>query len=174
MQLELTRYRQPLSRFERTFEPGDVAQEGDSYRIVAPVEASFDIHKDRERFRLAGRVRTELELGCSRCLEPYRMPVDAVFDQLYLPASAMPGETEAEIADDDLETSYYRDDRIDLNEMFREQFYLALPMKPLGGPDCRGLCAQCGANLNAGQCDCAGGWTDPRLAALKAISRDRG
>ena len=51
----------------------------------------------------------------------------------------------------------------------REQFYLALPMKPLCREDCKGLCAQCGTNLNTGTCDCAPVWEDPRLAALKAI-----
>ena len=78
MQLDLTRYRQPLSHFAETFQPEEVAQEGDAYRIVAPVELEFDIHKDKDRFRLVGTVRTELELPCSRCLEPFRLPVDAV------------------------------------------------------------------------------------------------
>jgi uncharacterized protein len=172
MQLELTRYRQPLTHFDRTFSPEDVAQPGDSYAIVAPVALEFDLHKDKEKFRLEGRTSTELELACSRCLEPFRLPVDAAFDLRYLPASAMSGESEAEIADDDLETSYYRDDRIDLNELLREQFYLALPMKPLCGEGCRGLCPQCGANLNLAPCGCSPDWTDPRLAALKAIGRD--
>ena len=74
-----------------------------------------------------------------------------------------------EVEDDDLETSYYGDDQIDLSELMREQFYLVLPMKPLCTEDCKGLCAQCGTNLNTGTCDCAPVWEDPRLAALKAI-----
>ncbi len=73
MQLDLTRYRQPVSSFARTFQPAEVAQEGDAYRIVAPVDVAFEIHKDKEKFRLEGRGRTELELTCSRCLEPYRV-----------------------------------------------------------------------------------------------------
>jgi len=73
------------------------------------------------------------------------------------------------VQEDDLETSYYSDDQIDLGELMREQFYLALPMKPLCRDDCRGLCPQCGTNLNAGTCDCSPVWEDPRLAALKAI-----
>ena len=48
--------------------------------------------------------------------------------------------------EDDFEISYYRDDQIDLNELLREQFYLALPMKPLCREDCRGLCPQCGTS----------------------------
>jgi len=89
MQLDLTRYRQPLSHFERTFQPGDVEQEGDAYRVVAPVHVNLEIHKDKERFRLAGTARTELELLCGRCLEPFRMPFDGSFDLRYLPASEL-------------------------------------------------------------------------------------
>jgi len=173
MQLELTRYRQPVNHFARTFQPEEVAQAGDSYRIVAPVGLEFDIHKDKDKFRLEGTVRTELELQCSRCLEPFRMPVDAQFDLRYLPASAMSTDVETPIEDEDLETSYYRDDQIDLNEMLREQFYLALPMKPLCADGCRGLCSQCGANLNLTTCGCETGRTDPRLAALKDLGRGR-
>ena len=171
MQLDLTRYRRPQQNFSRTFQPEEAAQPGDPYRIVAPVQVDFEIHKDKDTFRLAGSARTELELGCSRCLEPFRMPVDAAFDLRYHPASAMATDAEAEIEEDDLETSYYRDDQIDLNELLREQFYLVLPMKPLCGEECRGLCPQCGTNLNTGTCDCAPTWSDPRLAALKDLKR---
>jgi len=169
MKLDLTRCRQPVSHFGRTFQPGEVGGEADTYQIVAPVELEFDIHKDKDKFRLVGRVRTELELVCSRCVEPYRFPIDAEFDQRYLPSSAASSEAEREVEEDDLETSYYTDDQIDLSQLMREQFYLALPMKPLCQDDCKGLCAQCGTNLNTGTCECAPVWEDPRLAALKAI-----
>ena len=67
MQLDLTRYRQPVSEFARTFKPEDVGDEADAYRIVAPVDLAFEIHKDKDKFRLVGTVVTELELLCSRC-----------------------------------------------------------------------------------------------------------
>jgi uncharacterized protein len=169
MQLDLTRYRQPVGHFARTFQPSELGIDLDAYQIVAPVELEFDIHKDKDKFRLVGRVRTELELTCSRCIETYRFPIDAEFDQRYLPSSAASSEAESEVEEDDLETSYYTDDEIDLSQLMREQFYLALPMKPLCREDCKGLCAQCGTNLNTGTCDCAPVWEDPRLAALKAI-----
>lgn len=173
MQLDVTRFRQPVSEFSRTFQPEEVAQAGDAYRIAAPVRLELEIHKDKERFRLEGRVRTELELPCSRCLEPFRMSVDAPFDLRYLPASEMATEEEREVQDEDIETSYYRDDRIDLNELMREQFYLALPMKPLCREDCRGLCVQCGTNLNTGTCECAPAWEDPRLAPLRSLAKTK-
>ena len=173
MQLDLTRYRQPLNQFARTFQPGEVADEGDAYRIVAPVDLAFELHKDKGKFRLVGTVATELELQCSRCLEPFPLPVAAPFDLRYLPAAEASTDVEREVEDEDLETSYYRGDEIDLNELLREQFYLALPMKPLCREQCRGLCAQCGTNLNAGTCDCSPVWEDPRLAALKNLVKGR-
>jgi uncharacterized protein len=172
MLLDLTRYRRPVESFSRTFQPGEVGDKEDAYTVVAPVELAFDVHKDKDRFRLVGTVKAELELGCSRCLEPFRMPVDAAFDIRYLPASAASTEPEREVEEEDLGTSYYTDDQIDLNELLREQFYLALPMKPLCQEGCRGLCAQCGTNLNTGTCTCAPAWEDPRLAGLKALKRE--
>lgn len=171
MLLDLTRYRQPQAHFSRTFQPDEVEQPGDAYRIVAPVGLDFDIHKDKERFRLVGTVRTALELPCSRCLEPFQLPVDASFDQRFLPASEMSTHDEREVQEEDVEISYYRDDQIDLNELLREQFYLALPMKPLCSEDCKGLCPQCGTNLNTASCACATAWEDPRLAPLRGLGK---
>jgi uncharacterized protein len=171
MQLDLTRYRQPLDHVSKTFRADEVDREGEAYRVMGPVELEFDIHKDKNRFRLVGQTRTTLELLCSRCAEPYRMPVDASFDLRYVPAAEMAIEDDREVAEDDLETSYYRDDVIDLGELIREQFYLALPMKPLCAESCKGLCPQCGTNLNTGACACAPAWEDPRLAPLKALAK---
>ena len=172
MLLDLTRYRRPVESFARTFAPADVGEKDDAYTVVSPVDLAFEVHKDKDRFRLVGTVKTELELGCSRCLEPFRLPVDATFDIRYLPASEASHQEENEVEEEDLGTSYYRDDQIDLNELLREQFYLALPMKPLHSEDCKGLCPQCGTNLNTGTCACESGWEDPRLAGLKALKRE--
>jgi len=169
MLLDLTRYRQPEGQFARTFQPDEVAQKGDSYRIVEPVVLDFTIHRDKERFRLVGSVKTELELSCSRCLEPFRWPVDVAFDQRFLPAAEMTTDGELEVQAEDVEVGYYRDDQIDLNELLREQFYLALPMKPLCREHCAGLCPQCGTNLNSGTCQCTSQWEDPRLAPLREL-----
>jgi len=173
MQLDLTRYRQPLQHFVRTFQPAEVGDSTDAYRIVAPIDLAFEIHKDKDMFRLVGSVVSELELPCSRCLESLRLPVAAQFDLRYLPLTKAEADTEREVGEDDLGTSYYRNDEIDLNELLREQFYLVLPMKPLCQENCRGLCSQCGTNLNTDTCECAPVWEDPRLSVLKGLGKSR-
>jgi len=172
MKLDLTRYRRPSERFTNTFAAGEVGDDPGTYRVVGPVELAVDLAKDKDRFRLTGTVRAALELACSRCLEPFGLPVDAAFDVRYLPAASASADEDREVEDDDLETSYYRDDEIDLDELLREQFYLALPMKPLCQDGCLGLCPQCGTNLNTGSCACVSSWDDPRLAALRALRHD--
>jgi uncharacterized protein len=170
MLLDVAKIRVPHLRIERTDEPSAFGAEED-YRIVEPVRLSADLHKDHERVRLTGRVATTLELRCSRCLEGFLVPVDATFDLTYLPAAVEPAAAEQEVAEDDLGTSYYRDGVIDLADLVREQLFLALPMKPLCQDACRGLCTECGTNLNTGACSCAPRWEDPRLAPLKALTR---
>jgi len=58
---------------------------------------------------------------------------------------------------------------LDLTPLLREQAWVALPMKPLCRPDCKGLCPQCGANLNLESCTCESVKIDPRLALLKDL-----
>jgi len=160
-------------RFEQTYEPAAVASGTDAFEVVAPVDLAFDISRSADRFALEGRVRTTLELPCGRCLEPFAMPVDLAFDLRYLPRSVNAGEGEREIEEDDLTTAFYEDDTIDLGQLMREQFYLSLPMKPLCSEECRGLCPQCGSNLNRGTCGCAADWQDPRLAALAKLKHNQ-
>jgi uncharacterized protein len=169
--LNLARIRTPHERFEQTYAPGQL-EPFDDFRVVEPVALAFDISKDNQQFRLVGTVRTTLEMPCSRCLEPFIMPVDQAFDLRYQPHAKNTGEGEREIEEDDLTTAFYENDEIDLGQLMREQFYLALPMKPLCRDDCQGLCAVCGTNLNNGACNCKREWEDPRLAALKKLKAE--
>ena len=174
MRLELSHFRQPETEFHKVFQPADLASGGEDYRVTAPVDLRMVIHKDQDRYRLVGTVKTELELDCSRCLEPYKLPVDRAFDLRFLPAGVAEPATddddeEIEVEDDDVSLTFYRDEQIDLNELLREQFYLALPMKPLCKVDCKGICPQCGTNRNTAPCDCNPHWEDPRMAGLKTL-----
>src|SRR4051812_3003025 len=166
--LNLNTIRTAQDRFEQVYRP-DQFDVDEDFRVVEPVSLAFDIFKDKQAFRLVGRVRTTLELPCSRCLEPFTLPVDQTFDLRYQPHAQNAGEGEREIEEDDLTTAFYENDEVDLGQLMREQFYLALPMKPLCGEHCKGLCPVCGKNLNRETCDCSSTWEDPRLAALRAL-----
>lgn len=169
--LSLGRIRTPHERFDQEYAAAQLGVHED-FRLVEPASLHFDIFKDAEQFRLVGGVRTTLEMPCGRCLEPYTMPLDQTFDLRYQPHSRNTGEGEREIEEDDLTTAFYENEEIDLGQLMREQFYLALPMKPLCRQDCHGLCPVCGTNLNRGRCECKQNWEDPRLAVLKKLKAD--
>ena len=169
MLLDLRKIRTAHERYDKTYPPEAFPADSENFRVVEPVVLGFDIYKNQEQFRLAGDVKTTLELPCSRCLEPFRWPVDAHFDLRYQPHAHNTGEGEREIEEDDLSTAFYEDEQIDLGQLMSEQFYLSLPMKPLCGDDCKGLCPVCGKNLNREPCDCKRSWDDPRLAALREL-----
>ena len=170
MLIDLTRLHGQREHVERRFEPSAFEPQDDDYRVAAPVELSMDVEKSGgHTFRVHGRMATTLELECGRCLEPFMLPVASTFDIRYLPAESNAGEGEHEIADEDLDAAYYREGSLDVIDLLREQFQLTLPMKPLCTDACKGLCPQCGTNLNRAQCACAPKWEDPRLAALKGL-----
>ncbi len=171
MLLDLSRLRRGVEHLERRYEPSQFPQQED-FRVVAPVEFDADLHKDVQKLRLVGHVKTTLEVDCSRCLDPFTVPIDSRFDVLLLPVSANQDEGEREVEADDLGVSFYEDDTLNLGDLIREQLYLALPMKPLCREDCQGLCPVCGANRNRETCTCRHEWIDPRLDALRALKRE--
>jgi uncharacterized protein len=169
LSLEVAKLREGSQAVTREIAPGDLARE-DDYAVVQPVVFAAEVTRSKEQVTIAGTATTTLELTCSRCLEGFQVPVAATFDLRYLPVAEAPtaGE-EVEVADEDINTAYYRDGLIDLGELVHEQLYLALPMKPLCKDDCLGLCPVCGANRNSTPCACEHKWIDPRLAGLKAL-----
>jgi uncharacterized protein len=171
MLLDLSKLHGQREHFERTFQPSLFEPQDDDYRVATPVDVSLDVENAGAGiFRVSGRAVTRLILECGRCLDEVEVPVDARFELRYMPEEpATAAASEHEIRDDDLTTAFYREGTLDVIEMLREQFQLALPMKPLCAESCRGLCPECGANLNRTECACEPKWEDPRLAPLKGL-----
>jgi uncharacterized protein len=148
--------------------------DAEDLRILGDVRFDGVLQKKDQRFRLKGRVQATLELTCGRCAEPFAWPVDTEVDLTYVPqpsGGAHPADPDVELQEEDLTTAYYRDHVLDFGEMLREQFYLAMPMRPLCGDDCKGLCPHCGTNLNVATCACDVRWQDPRLVGLQSLLR---
>jgi uncharacterized protein len=166
--------------FAEEFQP-DVIDLGGEARLRGPVKASGRVevveehhgkHQVIKDIRLRGRLLAGLELQCARCLEPLRQDVKREFELLYRPLGADAGRDELSVTDAEAEIGYYQGDGLLLEDVLREQVLLALPLKVTCSEDCKGLCPQCGKNLNQEQCSCSTEVEDPRWAALKDV-RDR-
>ena len=120
---------------------------------------------------LKGSVSTEMEMICSRCLEPLRYKVRSNVSSLYVPGQETDDlDLEVELHASDIEVEYYTDDRIDLTQAVYDQMMLSLPLVRLCKGDCQGICPQCGINRNKNNCQCSDkDSVDPRLAVLKTL-----
>ena len=166
--------------FEEEFAPGiidfgpDIGQrtELDSSGRAQLIEERHSKHERLKDIRLTGDFSTTLELACARCLEPVVHKVARHFDLLYRPQGADAGQEEISVTATEAEIGYYQGDGVLLEDVLREQVLLAVPLKTICREDCKGLCPQCGKNLNVEQCSCADAAEDPRWSALKDI-RDK-
>ena len=61
---------------------------------------------------------------------------------------------------------------VDLTEELRESIILALPTYPVCRVECRGICPQCGKNLNEGSCSCATESSDERWNVLDSLRKE--
>ena len=73
--------------------------------------------------------------------------------------------SKTETGDD--ETIVIRSGNIDLDDLVEKAFVGALPINYLCSEDCKGLCPECGCNLNREECSCGEDSIDPRFSALK-------
>jgi uncharacterized protein len=96
-----------------------------------------------------GDLEVRVTMLCARCLEPATVEVAAEFAATYVPTGTLAGEDGEEP-----DVQFYSEDEIDLSQLLREQVILGIPLSTLCRPECKGLCPQCGAELNLGACGC--------------------
>ncbi len=118
-----------------------------------------------------GKFRTELRLVCPLCLEPFLFPVSGKAAAHFVPENGgAPAHSEMELHGGDIDVEPFSEGRVDLSRSIRDQILLEVPVVPRCREDCRGLCPQCGVNLNRETCSCAKEPPgDPRLEVLKSL-----
>jgi len=132
------------------------------------VDVQCQILKTSSTIFIKGHLSVLLDINCSRCLENARVPLADDFAYTLVPAKAETKEN-IELEADELEIVYYSGDVIDLAPIICEQIILQVPIKPLCSEECKGLCPQCGINLNIAACNCHSEFVDDRFAVLKNI-----
>ncbi|MGH7594170.1 MAG: YceD family protein [Gemmatimonadales bacterium] len=129
-------------------QPEDAAFAGLALRFQGPVQVDGVLQRTGDAdFLWRGQLRASFSGECRRCLADVTLVLDEDVDMLF---SADP-----ELIDDP--GVYPLDplaDVVDATPAIREELVLRVSTFPLCQPDCKGLCAKCGADLNAGPCSC--------------------
>jgi uncharacterized protein len=153
----------------------DIRKEGGAV-FESPIRFEVRAVRAESYIEIGGTFFGRARLTCSRCLAEFFLDLQDDFSLTYLPRPEMPEQMrpgeEAELSTDEIGLIPFDGDRIDLREGLQEQLVMALPVKPLCRPDCRGICPRCGADLNRSACRCTGSSVDPRLAVLRNLKLD--
>jgi uncharacterized protein len=147
-------------------------QPGLDFSLEKPIVGSIHVERHDDSILVRGHLRGELGFSCSRCLAAFTEPVAADFDVLLKIGRPPAPAQEMELDEGDLDEEYIAGAELDLNVLIREQILLALPLKPLCGEECLGLCRQCGANLNRGPCSCSPQAFNPSFAVLEKLKKE--
>lgn len=154
---------EPLKFSERVTAPAGVG--GEDVVSVGEVAVAGKVERTSQGFLVSGWVEAAVRLRCVRCLEEFSVDLYEAMEVALLPLATAPREEETQLGRADLDTRFYTEPVLDLAELAAEQIELALPMKPVCSPSCRGLCPRCGVNLNVELCGCPAE-ADSRWSAL--------
>jgi uncharacterized protein len=155
--------------FKRQYSIGELDTREYDFKLEELPLVSGRATRAGQDIRLRGEIKSKISAPCDRCLSEVIIPIDIPFDLFYAPAdSGDDYDSERELLERDLDFAIYENDQIDLDELVLEQLELSLPSRVLCREECRGLCPQCGADLNVEQCDCKP-QIDPRWQALAEL-----
>ncbi len=140
-------------------------------RLSGPIACSADLFRQGRHVHLSGKIKGVLVLKCHRCLEDCTVKIDRDF--YYMLQARADDETEGlrevSLGADDLDVCNFVNGEIRLDEIFREQLLLQVPIKALCSEGCRGICPGCGRNLNEEECCCEAGNDHSPFAILRGL-----
>jgi DUF177 domain-containing protein len=146
--------------------PEDLGVEMVGVPAGADIELDLRFEAVMEGVLVTGTARMPLTGECARCLDPIATTFEADFQELFCYPDTRSG---GEAGEDEHQLV---DDLIDLEPVLRDAVVLNLPLSPLCGEDCPGLCADCGERLADLGPDHRHEAVDSRWAALRALQDD--
>ena len=137
--------------------------------FISPIRYDILAAREYDHLRVSGSMNTAVSLVCSRCLVNFEAAIGSTFTIFFRKGSPdeAASEEETELNEQDLISATYSGVEIDLTHEIEEQVSLEVPVKPLCGENCKGLCPECGTDLNQSTCSCSDKRQNFKFSALK-------
>ena len=155
-------------RLREQIPPDDPLWNKGEIGLNGPLQVDLEARSVGEGVLVRGQIEGDLEATCRRCLTPVSLHVRDTVDMLF---EALSPEDGAEL-NGEVYALPERGDRVDLSEALREQLILRIPDYVVCSESCRGLCPQCGADLNHETCECRPKPSGSPWDALKRVEFD--
>jgi len=143
--------------------------------FIGPLEFCLRLQRVGQIVEVDGSFTTGLSTTCGHCLQKFEQSLAGDFALTYSPVSSdlsADAPEEVELDADELGLVYYKNETIELLQPLQEQVLMAVPMAPLCSDDCRGLCPECGCDLNNNSCHCEKKSFNNRFTALAGLKLD--
>ena len=170
MRIELEKLVGGRGNFAHVYQPEELNPIDERVNLAQAAEVEGTIRRTGQAVAVNGHVETRAQVECDRCLKPVQLPVSADFALEYITEADYESSSIAALSEEEMSVSVFDGESIDIDEMVKEQILLAVPARTLCRGDCKGICPECGIDLNTGQCNCAADAVDPRWAALKSLT----
>jgi len=160
--LFIANLKEGLERQEMTIQPDELGLVEEEF--AQPIHLRLDIEKVGPNIFVHTSLQTTLSLLCDRCAEPFSQDLSEEYRLLFT--------SDPDMVNEEDESTFRiseSTEEVDLTDPLRETLLLALPAKHICRDECKGLCAQCGTNLNQGSCTCERQQIDPRWDKLKQL-----
>lgn len=142
----------------------------EDFLLTATAKISFS-RRDSETVLLTGAIEGQYSVACDRCLKQVKENLYCEFEYLITTRKEQVLELrDVECSDEDVITLYLQEPEIDVDEILREQTYLAMPLRTLCSEDCKGICTGCGVSLNSEVCCCSSDTRSSAFAVLKKLT----
>ena len=115
------------------------------------------------KVQVTGGGEITFSMRCSRCLKDMEKTLKFQFDRTVFSPDRMASPEEND------DQGYMDGYQMNVEDLLYNEIVINWPMKILCKPDCRGICCQCGQDLNTGTCGCDIFVPDPRMAVIKDI-----
>jgi uncharacterized protein len=150
-------------------DPKAVQLDFESVAGLDKIELQLNIQKSGDEYYCQGDARAHVKLTCARCLGEFDQDLENSTD--FIICSSEWHQANRDILDNEDYVYFQGSDlHADLSEIVRQAIITAVSLKPLCSEECRGLCAQCGTNLNEEDCRCDKNRTDARWEGLRKLS----
>lgn len=169
MRIELENLEKAGGHFAREYQIGELAFDDEDLHLVEPVRVSGRIRRKQDAVELRGKLVTKVAVPCGRCLKSVELPVEVEFTERFTSAVAWKHEEQHELRPEDLDLALFDGQGIELDDLVKEEIMLAMPGHTWCREQCRGLCPNCGTDLNENSCDCATNRIDSRWEKLKDL-----
>jgi len=146
---------------------GDSISSGPTHIFSGTTYAEVKLELERSTVVVSGEVSAKYKTICGRCAEDANKDLNFNLNIILKPHSERDS---AETDQEDLGLGFYENKEINLAAILEEHLVLEIPYSDLCKEDCKGLCPDCGNNLNTGNCICTiEDFADPCLEVLKGI-----